>query len=58
MTTRINPPTFNRTKTYGMFRQEVIAWTEITELIKDKQGTAIALSLPEDDESQIREKKF
>ena len=27
-------------------------------LSKDKQGTVIALSLPEEDESQIREKVF
>lgn len=35
-----------------------MAWKEITELSKNKQGIAIALSLPEDDESQIREKVF
>ena len=58
MTTRINPPTFNKAKTYERFRQELLAWTEITDLSKDKQGIAIALSLPDDDESQIREKVF
>ncbi|MCG7877704.1 MAG: hypothetical protein N0C90_15405 [Candidatus Thiodiazotropha endolucinida] len=58
MTTRINPPTFNQAKTYERFKQELLAWTEITDLSKDKQGIAIALSLPEDDESQIREKVF
>ena len=58
MTTRIYPPTFNKAKTYERFRQELLAWTEITDLSKDKQGIAIALSLPDDDESQIREKSF
>ena len=58
MTTRINPPTFNKAKTYERFRQELLALTEITDLSKDKQGIAIALSLPDDDESQIREKDF
>ena len=58
MTTRIYPPTFNKAKTYERFRQELLAWTEITDLSKDKQGIAIALSLPDDDESQIREKVF
>ena len=31
---------------------------EITDLEKEKQGIAIALTLPEDDESGIREKVF
>ena len=56
MKTRINPPTFNKGKNYERFRQELTAWREITDLSKDKQGIAIALSLPEDDEPQIREK--
>ena len=58
MTTRINLPTVNKGKNYERFRQELTAWKEITDLSKDKQGIAIALSLPEDDESQIREKVF
>ena len=55
MTTRINPPILNKRKNYERFRQELTAWKEITDLSKDKLGTciAIALSLPEDDESQI-----
>ena len=58
MTTRINLPIFNKAKTYERFRQELLAWIEITDLSEDKQGIAIALSLPDDDESQIREKVF
>ena len=58
MTTRINPPTFNKDKTYECFKLELLAWKEITDLRPDKQGIAIALSLPEDDESKIREKVF
>ena len=57
MTTRINPPIFNKRKNYERLRQELTAWKEITDLSKDKQGIAIPLSLP-DDESQIREKVF
>ena len=37
---------------------ELLAWKEITDLRPDKQGIAIALSLPEDDESKIRENVF
>ena len=58
MTTRINPPTFNKEKNYERFKQELLAWKEITDLRQDKQGIAIALSLPEEDESKIREKVF
>ena len=58
MGTRINPPIFNKSKNYERFRQELLAWREITDLKEDKQGIAIALTLPEDDESQIREKVF
>ena len=58
MTTRINPPTFNKEKNYERFKQELLAWKEITDLRQDKQGIAIALSLPEEDESKICEKVF
>ena len=58
MVTRINPPILNKRKNYERFRQEPTAWKEITNLSKDKQGISIALSLQEDDESQIREKVF
>jgi hypothetical protein len=33
-----------------------LAWSEITDLDKKKRGVAIALTLPKDDESKIREK--
>ena len=56
MTTRINPPSFNKGKNYERFRQEFLAWTEISSLSKDK--LALALLLSEDDQSQIREKVF
>ena len=58
MTTRINPPAFNKDKNYERFKQELLAWKEITDLRQDKQGIAIALSLPDEDESKIREKVF
>ena len=51
MGTRINPPIFNKSKNYERFRQELLAWREITDLKEDKQGIGIALTLPEDDES-------
>ena len=30
-------------------------WSEVTDVQKDKMGIAVALSLPENDESRIRE---
>ena len=55
MSTRIEPPSL-RTKTYELYRQELLAWREVTDLRKDKQGVAIALSLPEEDKTKIRER--
>ena len=57
MATRIDPPSL-RTKAYAFYRQELLAWREVTDLRKDKQGVAIALSVSEDDKTQIREKVF
>ena len=58
MTTRINPPSYSSGKSYERFKQELLAWREITELSKNKQGIAVALSLPEDDENKIKDKVF
>ena len=58
MTTRINPPSLEKAKNYELFKQEVMTWKEITDLAKNKQGIAVALSLPEDDEHQIKDKVF
>ena len=57
MATRIDPPNL-RSKPYELYKQELLAWREVTELRKEKQGVAIALSLPENDKNQIREKVF
>ena len=58
MTTIINPPSLEKAKTYERFKQEVLAWWEITDLAKNKQGIAVARSLPEADEHQIKDKVF
>ena len=58
MTTRINPPSYNSGKLYERFKQELLAWREITELSQHKQGIAVALSLPEADENKIKDKVF
>ena len=59
MATKINPPVFkSKSKPYELYRHELLAWSEITDLAKEKKGIAVALTLPEEDETQIREKVF
>ena len=58
MTIKINPPSFNSTKSYERFNQELLAWKEITELSNNKHGMAVTLSLPDDDENEIKDKVF
>ena len=44
MATKINPPIFNKSKSYELYKQELLAWSEITDLDKKKRGVAIALT--------------
>ena len=57
MSMKINPPEFSG-KGYEKYKLELLAWNEVTSLDKAKRAIAIALSLPEDDESGLREKIF
>ncbi|KAG1673036.1 DNA polymerase epsilon subunit 2 [Nymphon striatum] len=52
------PPAFNDKKPYNRWVEEIKAWKELTDLEETKQGLAIALSLPEDDSTSIRDKVF
>ena len=58
MMTWTNPPALNKGKCFEIYRKEILAWGELTDLPKYKQGIVVALSLPEDDETQIRERVF
>lgn len=58
MSDNIKPPLYSKTKGYERYKLELLAWKEITKVEKAKQGILIALSLPEDDESGIRERVF
>ena len=42
---------------YELYRKQILAWTELTDLAKGKQGIVVALSLPED-ETNIKERVF
>ena len=48
MDVEINVPEYQSTR-YELWKKEIEAWTTITELSKEKQAIAVALSLPEDD---------
>ena len=55
---KLNPPSFvSNEKMYERVRwkTEIKAWELVTDLPKAKRGIAIALSLPDNDRSKIRE---
>ena len=58
MATKINPPHYNKDKGYERYKTELLAWKEVTDIKKEKQGIVVALSLPEYDENGIRERVF
>ena len=51
------PPVLKNGEKYGLYRKQILALTELTDLAKGKQGIVIALSLQED-ETNIKEKVF
>ena len=57
MTMDIDPPRFTSLN-FERYKLELLAWSELTNVSNAKQGAVIALSLPEDDKHQIREKVF
>ena len=58
MTLEIDPPLLKRTTSYEQWKLEIKAWTVITEISREKQAITVALFLPEDHESRIKEKVF
>ena len=45
-------------KPYDQYVEELRAWCIVTDLAKEKQGVAIALSLPENDPSGVHDEVF
>ena len=45
MTITIKPPVYNNKKNYERYKQELLAWKEITNLDARKQAIVVALSL-------------
>ena len=57
MEIKINPPGLC-SKSYELYKLQLLAWREVTYICKTKQGIVIALSLPENEEFHIKEKVF
>ena len=53
-----NPPKFSSGKDYQSYKLELNTWTKITKFDKKNWANVVALSLPEDDPSDIRRKVF
>ena len=51
------PPTFGD-KSYELYKLQLLAWEELTDLADDKKGIYIALSLPDNHDTKIKEKVF
>ena len=51
------PPSFGD-KPYEWYIEELKAWSILTEVSKNKQAVAVALSFPDNDSTQIRDKMF
>ena len=58
MVPEIDPPLLTRTTSYEQWKLETRAWALITDLSRKKQAIAVALHLPADHESKIKEKVF
>ena len=50
----INPPGL-ASKSYELYKQELLAWREVTEICRSKQGIVIALTLPNEEPFKVRE---
>ena len=55
MSFRLQTPSF-KDKSYETFKAQLLLWKECTDVPPEKQGIFIYLSLPDDDESKIKEK--
>ena len=56
---KLEPPTFiSDKKSYEAYKRELKVWSIATSLEKSKQALVVALSLPEEHDSNIKEKVF
>ena len=57
-TSKLDLPKFSSSKPYERYKVELEAWSLTTAVAAEKQGLTVALSLPEDDVSNICDKVF
>lgn len=50
VTTNISLPTYKQKNSYELYKQVLLAWSEVIDLAEKRQGVVIDQSLPEDDE--------
>ena len=55
---KINLPVLTATKAYDRYKTELSLWKTITTVPAKKLGPVVALSLPDDHESRIKDKVF
>ena len=59
MSVKLEPPTFiSEKKSYDAYKRELTIWSIATSVVKEKQALVVALSLPEQHDSNIKEKVF
>ena len=56
--TNVPVPRFSAEKSYDRYKTELKVWSEASDSDKSKHGLLVALSLPEEDATQIRDKVF
>ena len=55
---RVTPPVFGGSKSYKLYKIQLEAWEIITDLPEEKQGLSVAINLPDNDPSKIKERVF
>ena len=59
MSVKLSPPLFDcKSKRYDRYMQEVDAWCLVSKVDKKEQAVVLALSLPDSDESGVKDKLF
>ena len=54
---KISPPLFGEIP-YELYKLELLAWEAVTDVAEERRGIVVALSLPNNHESKIKEKVF
>ena len=55
-TCKLEIPRFHSKKSFELYKQEILGWEKLTKLANKERGLYVALSLPDGDDTRIREK--